>query len=107
MSVVPSCVLAVRWKPPGAVTRTAVACSGAGPNTTVVSGRSWSPPSLMASKLASGGATPPSAGQLPPQFMKCMADQGFPIESPDQIHSAPQTILQAFFGALHGGGAGP
>ena len=55
----------------------------------------------------SGGATPPSADQLPPEFMKCMADQGFPIESPDQIHSAPRQILQACFGALHGGGDGP
>jgi hypothetical protein len=54
-----------------------------------------------------GGATPPSAGQLPPEFMKCMADQGFPIESPDEIHSAPQQVLQACFGSLHGGGGKP
>jgi hypothetical protein len=54
-----------------------------------------------------GGATPPSAGQLPPEFMKCMADQGFPIESPDEIHSAPQQVLQACFGSLHGGGGEP
>jgi hypothetical protein len=36
-----------------AVTRTAVARSGAGPNTTVVSGRSSPPPWLIASKLGS------------------------------------------------------
>jgi hypothetical protein len=54
-----------------------------------------------------GGTTPPSAGQLPPKFMKCMADQGYPIESPDEVHSAPTQVLQACFGALHGGGGGP
>ena len=54
-----------------------------------------------------GGATPPSATELPPKFMKCMADQGFPIESPEEIHSAPPQVLQACFGALHGGGGGP
>ncbi len=56
---------------------------------------------------ADGGATPPTAGQLPPEFMRCMADQGFPIESPDEVHSAPLEILPACFGSLHGGGGGP
>ena len=54
-----------------------------------------------------GGGTPPSTGQLPPEFMKCMADQGFPIESPAEVHSAPQQVLEACFGALHEGGGGP
>jgi hypothetical protein len=50
-------------------------------------------------------ATPPSgAGGLPPQFVQCMADQGYAIESPDDIHTAPQQVLQACFGSLHGGG---
>jgi hypothetical protein len=50
---------------------------------------------------------PPSAGQLPPEFRRCMADKGFPIESPDEIHSAPQQVLLACFGSLHGGGQTP
>jgi hypothetical protein len=50
-------------------------------------------------------ATPPSgAGGLPPQFVQCMADQGYAIESPDDIHTAPPQVLQACFGSLHGGG---
>jgi hypothetical protein len=65
-----------------------------------------SPPASVAPP-GDGGAAPPSAGQLPPEFMQCMADQGFPIESPDDVHSAPQAILQACFGAFHGGGGGP
>jgi hypothetical protein len=50
-------------------------------------------------------ATPPSgAGGLPPQFVQCMADQGYAIESADDIHTAPPQVLQACFGSLHGGG---
>jgi hypothetical protein len=50
-------------------------------------------------------ATPPrSPAQLPPEFVKCMADQGFKVESPSEIHSAPPQVLQACFGSLHGGG---
>ena len=64
-------------------------------------------PPASAAPPRDGGAAPPSAGQLPPEFMQCMADQGFPIESPDDVHSAPQAILQACFGAFHGGGGGP
>jgi hypothetical protein len=53
--------------------------------------------------------TPPpsAAGQLPPEFLECMADQGFAISSPDEVHSAPQQVLQACFGVLHQGGASP
>lgn len=54
-----------------------------------------------------GGATPPSTGQLPPAFIDCMADQGYEIESSDDIHSAPQQVLQACFGSLHSGGGTP
>jgi hypothetical protein len=64
-------------------------------------------PPASAAPPGDGGATPPSAGQLPPEFMQCMAEQGFPIESPAEVHSAPQEILQACFGAYHGGGGGP
>jgi hypothetical protein len=48
---------------------------------------------------------PPSApGSLPPEFVNCMADRGFKIESPADIHAAPPQVLQACFGALHQGG---
>jgi hypothetical protein len=56
----------------------------------------------------SGGATPPGApGQLPQEFLDCVADQGFDIRSPDDIHSAPPQVLQACFGSLHSGGGTP
>lgn len=52
--------------------------------------------------------TPPNGlGALPAEFVQCMADQGFKIESPAQIHSAPPQLLQACFGALHEGGGAP
>ena len=58
-----------------------------------------------------GAETPPETtpapggtGSLPPAFVECMADQGYTIESPDAIHSAPPQALQACFGALHQGG---
>lgn len=52
------------------------------------------------------GATTPSApGALPPEFVRCMADQGFDVESSADIHSAPPRVLQACFGSLHSGGA--
>ena len=63
-------------------------------------------PPASAAPPGDGGAAPPSAGQLPPEFMQCMAEQGFPIESPDDVHSAPQQILEACFGSFHGGGTG-
>ena len=47
---------------------------------------------------------PPTPGDLPPAFVKCMADQGFDVTSSDDIHSAPPDVLQLCFGSLHGGG---
>jgi hypothetical protein len=54
-------------------------------------------------------STPPASapGALPPEFMACMAAQGFEVSSPDDIHSAPTQTLQACFGALHQGGGAP
>jgi len=50
----------------------------------------------------SGGATPPSdPGALPPEFIKCMTDQGYEVESSADIHTAPQQVLQRCFGSLH------
>ena len=56
----------------------------------------------------SGSAMPPSdPGALPPEFVQCMAEQGYEIKSPAEIHSAPQQVLQACFGSLHQGCGGP
>jgi hypothetical protein len=56
----------------------------------------------------SGGATPQSGlGALPPELVDCFADQGFDIESPADIHSAPPQVVQECFGALHQGGGVP
>ena len=51
-----------------------------------------------------GGAPPTESGQLPPEFLECMADKGYRIESPAEMHSAPPEVLQECFGALHQGG---
>jgi hypothetical protein len=49
-----------------------------------------------------GGAPPASTpSALPPEFVECMAEQGFEVSSPDDIHSAPPETLQACFGSLH------
>jgi len=55
----------------------------------------------------SEGATPPSTGALPALLLECFADRGYEIESPDQIHQAPQQIVDECFGQLHEGGAAP
>lgn len=56
----------------------------------------------------SEGATPPSdPGALPPEFVQCMAKQGYEIKSSADIHSAPPQVLQKCFGSLHQGGGAP
>jgi hypothetical protein len=46
--------------------------------------------------------SPPSAtNALPPEFVDCMAEQGFNIDSLDEMHSAPPQALQACVGSLH------
>jgi hypothetical protein len=52
-------------------------------------------------------AAPPSTSALPPAFVRCMADRGYAVQSPDDIHTAPQPVLQECFGALHQGGGAP
>lgn len=53
----------------------------------------------------SGRTAPPSdLGDLPPGFVECMARNGYEVKSTDDIHSAPPAVLQACFGASHGGG---
>lgn len=59
-------------------------------------------------EVPSGSGPPPSSpGSLPPEFIECMADQGFDIASSADIHSAPPQVLQLCFGSLHQGGAAP
>lgn len=60
------------------------------------------------SKAPAGRAAPSgSPGALPPQLVKCFADQGFDVSSPAEIHSAPPQVVQECFGALHRGGGAP
>lgn len=71
------------------------ACGGGGDEETTTA-------PAPAVEAPSGGATPPSdLGALPPGFVECMADEGYDIESQADIHSAPQEVLQACFGASH------
>jgi hypothetical protein len=53
----------------------------------------------------SGATTPPNAGALPPELLECFADEGFDIDSPNEIHQAPQQVVEKCFNALHEGGA--
>jgi hypothetical protein len=43
-------------------------------------------------------------GELPPEFVKCMAERGFDIATSAEIHSAPPDVLQVCFQSLHSGG---
>ena len=58
-------------------------------------------PPAGADTPAPNAAPPGVAGQLPPEFLECMADRGYEIQSPEQIHSAPPDVLQACFGSAH------
>jgi hypothetical protein len=48
-------------------------------------------------------AEPPPGGVegLPPEFVECMAEQGYTVESSADIHSAPPGVLQSCFGSAH------
>ncbi|HEX6577261.1 MAG TPA: hypothetical protein VF082_02760 [Jiangellaceae bacterium] len=52
----------------------------------------------------SGTTTPPSPGALPPGLLECFADEGFDIESQDDIHTAPPQVVETCFNELHRGG---
>jgi hypothetical protein len=57
---------------------------------------------------APSGSAIPSQGALPPGITECLADQGFDLESPDDLHSAvPQKVIDECFNALHQGGGAP
>jgi hypothetical protein len=66
-----------------------------------------SPATSDGAEAPNGGATPPSAlGSLPPEFIKCMADQGVDIEGPGEFHSPEaQRAFPACLQFLHQGGA--
>jgi hypothetical protein len=46
---------------------------------------------------------PSAPSGLPPEFLECMADQGYDVEQGADIHKAPMKLLQTCFGSLHGG----
>jgi hypothetical protein len=50
------------------------------------------------------GTTTSAPDSLPPEFVKCMAERGYEVESSAEVHSAPQEIVQACFEAVHQGG---
>jgi hypothetical protein len=51
-------------------------------------------------------AEPNALGSLPPEFVRCMADQGVAIESPDDFHKPEaQQAFPACLQFLHAGGA--
>jgi hypothetical protein len=58
-------------------------------------------------EVPAGDAAAPPQGALPPEVLGCFSERGYEIESPGEIHSAPQQVVQACFGALHQGGGGP
>jgi hypothetical protein len=49
------------------------------------------------------GETAPAPSGLPPEFLECMAEQGYDVDQGADIHSAPMELLQRCFGSLHGG----
>lgn len=100
----------MRRRRPLAVIVTAVALAslvGACGDSDDEDGKPTATPPASETPFGGSGPTPPSASQLPPEFIQCMADQGFEIQSPDEIHSAPQQALQTCFGSLHSGGGTP
>jgi hypothetical protein len=52
---------------------------------------------------ATPGESAPTPSGLPPEFLECMAAQGYDVEQGADIHSAPMELLQRCFGSLHGG----
>jgi hypothetical protein len=42
--------------------------------------------------------------RAPPEFLDCIADQGYELSPTDDIHAAPPEILQTCFESLHQGG---
>ena len=62
------------------------------------------------SEAPDGSSAQPGLGGFPPQFIQCLTDRGVDIEGEDPqelFHggAVPPQVLNACFGALHGGGA--
>jgi hypothetical protein len=74
------------------------ACSGDAAETTTGS---------PASDDTGAVSAPPSPGALPPGLAECYAEKGYEITSPEEIHSAPQDVVNACFQSLHQGGGAP
>jgi hypothetical protein len=53
---------------------------------------------------ATRSETTPGPSALPPEFLDCMADQGYELSPTDDIHAAPPETLQTCFESLHQGG---
>jgi ABC-type polar amino acid transport system ATPase subunit len=64
-----------------------------------------SPRVVLADEPPETTPPPSAAGQLPEEFIQCMAGQRYEIRSPEEIHSAPIQALQTCFQALHSDGA--
>ena len=45
----------------------------------------------------------PGPNALPPEFLECLADQGYELSPADDIHSAPPQVLQTCFQSFHEG----
>jgi hypothetical protein len=71
-----------------------IGCGGGDDATTTQTPASQSP-------FGGDGSPRRSLGDLPPAFVKCMADQGFQIQQEFDIHSASPAALQACIGSLH------
>ena len=51
-----------------------------------------------------GDAAPPNPSALPPGIAECLADEGYELADPAELHSVPEQALEACFNALHQGG---
>jgi hypothetical protein len=61
------------------------------------------------SEAPDGSGPQPGLGAFPPEFIQCLTDRGVDIEGKDPqelFHggAVPPEVLNACFGALHGGG---
>jgi hypothetical protein len=61
------------------------------------------------SEAPDGSTAQPGLGAFPPEFIQCLTDRGVDIEGKDPqelFHggAVPPEVLNACFGALHGGG---
>jgi hypothetical protein len=75
-------------------------------------GTATTPATTPAPSEPPGGSAPGDLGRFPPEFIKCLEDQGIDVEGKDPIElfhggGVPPQVLNECFGALHGGGGAP